>query len=294
MPTPKSPKTMSSRLLTMKFMQRAAAAAASSTSTNTNTHTPSTPSTSQLQQQQSYDTLKTPTPSPKRQKNSSHSKSTPSTPATGNADLEAISAAIRAEEEKRAAAIARQAAEAGEEEWVIEYPPGTFPEPHPQTAMDGGSVYGFGDVGDEEVMGGRQSFGGFKRKGRKGLQATATSSSHNANADGDVDGDGDGDDEDEENDDGHSGSGSSDNDDDDDDDGLDALLKAAKQKSEKKRAEKRWNAQNSKKRKSGDDAVDLSRLTSISGGVDKGEQQRQHKRHRNQWGGGGGGRKGRR
>ncbi|OJD09447.1 hypothetical protein ACJ73_10307, partial [Blastomyces percursus] len=276
MPTPKSPKTMSSRLLTMKFMQRAAAASASSIpSTHTNTHTPSTPTPSQLQQQP-YDTLNASTPSPKRQKTSSHSKSTSSTPATGNTDLEAISAAIRAEEEKRAAAIARQAAEAGEEEWVIEYPPGTFPEPPPQTAMDGGSAYGFGDVGDEEAMSGRQSFGGFKRKGRKGL-ATATSDSHNAN--GDVDGDG----EDEENDDDRSGSGNSDNDDDDDDDddGLHALLKAAKQKSEKKRAEKRWNAQNSKKRKSGDGAVDLSRLTSISGGVDKGEQQRQHKRHQN-------------
>ncbi|PGH09776.1 hypothetical protein GX51_00460 [Blastomyces parvus] len=288
MANPKSPKTMSSRLLTMKFMQRAAAASVSSTPT---TQSPSTPTPSQLQQQP-YDTLNASTPSPKRQKTSSHSASAPSTPARSNADLEAISAAIRAEEEKRAAAIARQAAEAGEEEWVIEYPPGTFPEPPSQTVMDGGAAYGFGDGGDEEVMGGRLSFGGFKRKGGKGV-ATAPSSSHNANGDGDVDGDGEGDDEDEENDDDRSGSGSDDGEDDEDDD-LDALLKAARQKSDKKRAEKRWNSQNGKKRKSGDGAVDLSRLTSISGGIDKGEQQRQHKRHQNQRGGSGGGRKGRR
>lgn len=142
-------------------MQRAAAASASSTpNTNTNTHIPATPTPSQ---QQPYNTISGSTPSPKRQKTSA-----PPTPATGNTDLEAISAAIRAEEEKRAAAVARQAAEAGEEEWVIEYPPGTFPEPPPQTAIDGGNVYGFGDAGGEEVMG-RQSFGGFKRKGKKGV-----------------------------------------------------------------------------------------------------------------------------
>ncbi|OAX83513.1 hypothetical protein ACJ72_02128 [Emergomyces africanus] len=282
MPNPKSPKAMSSRLLTMKFMQRAAAASASASSnpntgTNTSTNPPATPSPSQ---QQPYGAINASTPSPKRQKISSPSISTTSTPATGNSDLEAISAAIRAEEEKRAAAVAKQAAAAGEEEWVIEYPPDTFPEPTPQAVMNGGNAYGFGGAGDEEEVMGRQSFGGFKRKGKMGVPMATTSSTHNAydnNEDEeDVDGRGGGDDDDQDN------------------DGLDALLKHAKLKAEKNRPEKRREHydKHNKKRKSSDGAVDLSRLTSISGGVDKGEQQRHHQRHHNQQGGGGGGRKG--
>ncbi|OJD11077.1 hypothetical protein AJ78_08077 [Emergomyces pasteurianus Ep9510] len=288
MPNPKSPKTMSSRLLTMKFMQRAAAASAySNPNSNTSTNAPAspTPSTQQQQQQQlqqqqqqhqTYDAIKASIPSPKRQKLSSPSTSTPSTPFTGNTDLEAISAAIRAEEEKRAAAIAKQAAEAGEEEWVIEYPPGTFPEPSPQAAMNGGNAYVVGDAGDEEVIG-RQSFGGFKRKGKMGVPMAATSASHDAD-----------DDEDEENGD-ERGSG---DDAEQDDDGLDALVNNAKLKAEKKWIEKHREQHNkhNKKRRSSGGAVDLSRLTSISGGVGKGEQQRQHQRHQNS----GSGRRGRR
>ncbi|KAI9695414.1 MAG: hypothetical protein M1836_006466 [Candelina mexicana] len=92
--TSKPPKTMSSRLLTMKFMQRAAAASTPTTST-------STPSTE---------------PSPKRQK-----LSTSNTASSPSSDLQAIRAAVAAEEAVRSAAIERQAAEAGETRWVLSF-----------------------------------------------------------------------------------------------------------------------------------------------------------------------------
>ncbi|EEH46648.1 uncharacterized protein PADG_02746 [Paracoccidioides brasiliensis Pb18] len=268
MPTPKSPKQMSSRLLTMKFMQRAAAAAAASS--NQDSNRPATPTHSQAY----HDAVNSSSPSPKRQKLSSPlTPTSSSTLANANLDLEAISAAIRAEEEKRAAAIARQAAEAGEEEWVIEYPPGTFPVPSPPV-VDGNS-YGFGDEWNEGVIG-RQCFGGFKREG-KGQVATMTTSSHNIDEDGDEESEGEVGEGDEEED--------HDNDE-DDEDGLGAIAYKAKLKAEKRRAEKR--KEKNKKRKSGDGSVNLSRLTSISGGIDKGEQQRQYQRyHHNQRGGSG-------
>ncbi|KAI9830045.1 MAG: hypothetical protein M1819_005875 [Sarea resinae] len=87
-PAPRPEKTMSSRLLTMKFMQRAAA---------------SSPSPSQ--------------PATKRARLSSDG-TTAGTPAS---DLEAIQAALDAEEAKRTAALDRQAAEAGETRWVLSF-----------------------------------------------------------------------------------------------------------------------------------------------------------------------------
>ncbi|EEH37234.1 hypothetical protein PAAG_07790 [Paracoccidioides lutzii Pb01] len=266
MPTPKSPKTMSSRLLTMKFMQRAAAAAAAAASSTQDSSRPATPAHSQAY----HDAVNNSSPSPKRQKLSSPLTPTSSSIlANANSDLEAISAAIRAEEEKRAAAIARQAAEAGEEEWVIEYPPGTFPVPSPPVVD--GNFYGFGDEWNEGVMG-RQCFGGFKREGR-GEVATMTTSSYNIDEDGNEESEGEvreGDDEEEDHD-----------IDEGDEDGLGAIVNKAKLKAEKRK-------EKNKKRKSGDGSVNLSRLTSISGGIDKGEQQRQHQRyHHNQRGGSG-------
>ncbi|KAL1997261.1 hypothetical protein VTN49DRAFT_7408 [Thermomyces lanuginosus] len=98
-PGAKPPKTMSSRLLTMKFMQRAAAAQAQQPSTSTSVADPVTPS-------------------PKRPRLSPSNSPSES---IASADLQAINAAIAAEEEKRAAAVARAAAEAGETQWVIDY-----------------------------------------------------------------------------------------------------------------------------------------------------------------------------
>jgi hypothetical protein len=93
----KAPKTMSSKLLTMKFMQRAAASSPNST--------PSTPDQ----------------PSPKRQRIGD------SSPANLNidslADQRAVQAALAAEEAKRQTALERQAADAGDTRWVLTFKP---------------------------------------------------------------------------------------------------------------------------------------------------------------------------
>lgn len=82
-----------------------------------------------------------------------------SSPATPQSDLEAISAAIAAEEEKRRSAIARQAAEAGETEWVLNVPESAPAPPRPVvTAAE--SL----DTDSIASSGGRRAFGGFKRK----------------------------------------------------------------------------------------------------------------------------------
>ncbi len=86
---------MSSRLLTMKFMQRAA-------------HTPPTPTAADE-------------PSPKRRKTDPAS----SLPAKFNvdalADRSAIQAAIASEDAKREAALEKQAAEAGDTRWGLSF-----------------------------------------------------------------------------------------------------------------------------------------------------------------------------
>lgn len=99
-------------------------------------------------------------PSPKRQRVSTEDPS--STPPLS--DLEAISAAVAAEEDKRREALARQAAEAGESEWVLDFS-GAAAEtadnyPPPPFVVSAGSL----DDGDELLNGGRQSYGNFKKK----------------------------------------------------------------------------------------------------------------------------------
>lgn len=88
----KAPKTMSSKLLTMKFMQRAAASSPAST----------------LDQ-----------PSPKRHK-STHTTVT-SFNIDALADQEAVRAALAAEEAKRQAVLEKQATEAGDTRWVLNF-----------------------------------------------------------------------------------------------------------------------------------------------------------------------------
>ncbi|KAJ6110849.1 hypothetical protein N7486_003084 [Penicillium sp. IBT 16267x] len=133
---------MSSRLLTMKacittFMQRAAATAASkeaqSPTSDESTH------------------------SPKRQRKSMEYKS----PSTPQADLDAIAAAIAAEEQKRQEVMARQAAEAGETHWVLDIPAAKSPPPQPQSFVMATESL---DADDDLSFGGRRGFGNFKRK----------------------------------------------------------------------------------------------------------------------------------
>jgi hypothetical protein len=116
------------------------------------------------------------TPSPKRPRLSANNS--PATPPQPSSDLQAISAALAAEEQKRAEAVARQAAEAGETEWVIEFPgaegssysapPGYHEAGSVLSAYRGQPVIlaaGSLDAEDEDMIyGGRRSYGNFKRK----------------------------------------------------------------------------------------------------------------------------------
>ncbi|KAF4163104.1 hypothetical protein CNMCM6936_001241 [Aspergillus lentulus] len=143
----KPEKTMSSRLLTMKFMQRAAATAASKETPQTSSAAESTTST------------------PKRPRLSSEGISQ-SPGATPSSDLEAISAALAAEEEKRREAIARQAADAGETEWVLDYS-GAEDTANEYAAQPLVIAADSLDADDDDLAyGGRQAYGNFKRKNK--------------------------------------------------------------------------------------------------------------------------------
>ena len=104
MAAPQAQKTMSSRLMTMKFMQRAAATAATAPPTD-KTSTPKADDEG---------------PS-KRRKHSHTSKTTTSNPEADQAlfDQKAIQAALEEEEKKRQAAIEKRAAELGDSHWVL-------------------------------------------------------------------------------------------------------------------------------------------------------------------------------
>ena len=95
-----TPKTMSSRLMTMKFMQRGAAQAAAEASS------PSTPKTDEER-------------SASKRRKVTH-KSSPATPSTPIYDQKAIQAAVEEEEKKRLAAIEKRAAELGDSHWVLD------------------------------------------------------------------------------------------------------------------------------------------------------------------------------
>ncbi|KAI1128509.1 hypothetical protein F5Y10DRAFT_173329 [Nemania abortiva] len=94
-----TPKTMSSRLLTMKFMQRAAAASPSSS-------TPSTPTSNDQ--------------STKRRKIAHHPS--PQSNADTLVDHAAIQAAIKEEEKKVETALLKRAEELGDARWVLDVP----------------------------------------------------------------------------------------------------------------------------------------------------------------------------
>ena len=94
-------------------------------------------------------------PKPKRQRQSSESGAA----ATPQAELDAISAALAAEEDKRREAIARQAAEAGETHWVLDIPAAP-PSPAQPLVVAADSL----DAEDNILQGGRRGFGNFTRK----------------------------------------------------------------------------------------------------------------------------------
>ncbi|KAL2010773.1 hypothetical protein VTN00DRAFT_6580 [Thermoascus crustaceus] len=214
-PGAKPEKTMSSRLLTMKFMQRAAAAQAAQQSPSTDDN-----------------------PAPKRPRLSTDGPGSTSPATARSSDLEAISAAVAAEEQKRAEAVARQAAEAGETEWVLNIPgaaEGTGGYAQQPYIVPAGSL----DAEDEDMAyGGRRSYGNFKRK--KAQKTT----------DEDDTSDSDSEDEDEED---------LDENDMSDPSQIDAMIRRAKAQAAKKNKKE-------KKKEPQVKPVNLSRLTSISGG----------------------------
>ncbi|KAL4782771.1 hypothetical protein BJX76DRAFT_358587 [Aspergillus varians] len=141
---PKPEKNMSSRLLTMKFMQRAAASAA--------TKEPSQP-TSDSESKDS---------TPKKRRVSAGPTGSPAMPSS---DLEAISAALAEEEGRRREAISRQAAEAGETEWVLDFGGADTVNQYAQQplVLADSSL----DADDDDMSyGGRHVYGNYKRKNK--------------------------------------------------------------------------------------------------------------------------------
>ncbi|KAL8829550.1 MAG: hypothetical protein Q9191_001954 [Dirinaria sp. TL-2023a] len=161
-------KTMSSRLLTMKFMQRAAASSPAQ---------PTTPAsqTSQIPSQ----------PPSKRQKVSPF----PSTPATPLSDQQAIQAALNAEEAKHSEALERIAAERGETKWILSCVDEGKGDRRPGFRV---TKAGYGDIDADENAGperrgkwgvnGRRSFGKFNKELER-QQNNATSDTSSSSSD---------------------------------------------------------------------------------------------------------------
>ncbi|KAK1827251.1 hypothetical protein QBC39DRAFT_420764 [Podospora conica] len=102
-----TPKTMSSRLMTMKFMQRGAALAAAS---------PSTPKTDDDNDDEG-------SASKRRKTQHNPASSAPGTPTAATplfAEHQAIRAALEEEERKRLVAVEKRAAELGDSHWVLD------------------------------------------------------------------------------------------------------------------------------------------------------------------------------
>ncbi|MCJ1285437.1 hypothetical protein MMC26_004777 [Xylographa opegraphella] len=159
-PTGKPPKTLSSRLMAMKFMQRAAASSVSSTTSDST--------------------------SAKRQKRND------SSPVTPSSDVLAIQAALAAEEAKRAEALARQQAEAGETKWVLSFQKEERAERKEAFRIDKKGYEGIDALQRHEdepwrpAMVGRRSFGKFNRALEKRQNPNAESSSSNESSNGDL------------------------------------------------------------------------------------------------------------
>jgi hypothetical protein len=159
--TPARPaKAMSSKLLTMKFMQRGAASPSSAPGTP---HSPSTPNNE---------------PSAKRHKSAHNTPQSESEfDVRALADQRAVMAALEDEEAKRQAVLERQAAEAGDTRWVLRFGQEAWQTKERGHGGEGLRVVeaGFASIDtpqkstevyeDEErpAMVGRRSFGRFNR-----------------------------------------------------------------------------------------------------------------------------------
>ncbi|CAG7915596.1 unnamed protein product [Penicillium olsonii] len=139
-PAGKPDKTMSTNLLTMKFMQRAAASKEAASKEAASKVIPA-PSEDSKGRKSKRPRLSTEAESPR------------------NSDMDAIAAALAAEEEKRQQAVARAAAEAGETHWVLDVP--AAPQRSSQPVVVAADSL---DADDDDYSGGRQAFGNFKRK----------------------------------------------------------------------------------------------------------------------------------
>lgn len=103
------------------------------------------------------------TPSPKRQRLSTE----PATPRP-TSDLDAVNAALAAEEQRRTDAIARQAAEAGETNWVLDFEGPTVAAKTAVSAQPMIVAADSLDAEDQELSnGGRKTYGGFKSRSRR-------------------------------------------------------------------------------------------------------------------------------
>ncbi|KAH7413031.1 hypothetical protein BKA64DRAFT_660137 [Cadophora sp. MPI-SDFR-AT-0126] len=237
-----APKTMSSRLLTMKFMQRAAHSSPSAAFSSSPDE-----------------------PSPKRRRTDSSSTSTPSKVSVDAlADRKAIQAALASEEAKRQAALEKQAAEAGDTRWVLSFEDQHHSTPSPVLPLRVVQT-GFANLDaspsqprlidtvseDQAPMFGRRSFGRFNKVLEKQQDPSIEDSSES-------------DDEGEESRSSASDSGS--------DDPTSALIKASRQEAaDRARAERKAKKrvamaeaeELAKKRRK--DVVNLNGLTSLSG-----------------------------
>ncbi|KAK5683286.1 hypothetical protein LTS10_004817 [Elasticomyces elasticus] len=234
------PKAMSSRLLTMKFMQRAAA-------------TPSSPSSPAE-----------PPSKKQRLSNGSRNSGSPSTPRT---DAHAVQEALAAEERLRSEALDREAADRGETKWYLSVQqPDTPAQESPLRIVSAG--YSMLDAAatakeqhseDGEVeqtrpsIAGRRSFGRFNKTVEKQQNPDASSS-------------------DPDSDDSASNDEDEDEDDSDDPTGAKAFInQTRKEASEKARAERKAKkrAEKAEALRMADDRrkkqVNLNTLTSISG-----------------------------
>lgn len=147
------PKQMSSRLLTMKFMQRAA-------NSNSRSQPPTTPSSEPSAKRQKIDA--TPT---------SSNVTTPDSEYKSFADRTAIQAALKAEANTEAAARARHMLDGGETQWILHV------DLPPQTQVGEGEMTSEDEI-DWVSPGGRQTYGPFKRR-KKVEQVGKPSSSQN-------------------------------------------------------------------------------------------------------------------
>lgn len=150
-PPGSAPKAMSSRLLTMKFMQRAANSSPAHSA-------PAVPEQ----------------PSPKRQKRS-RELSPSRNKVNSLADRTAVAAALANEEAKRQAALERQATEAGDTRWVLSFEdqPHSISSPLTLRVVEAGFAHLDAspsqhrsvdeELEDKPVVVGRRSFGRFNK-----------------------------------------------------------------------------------------------------------------------------------